>query len=148
MKPFDEENVAIKNMKLSLETHIKNAISDGYETFYSGVARGVDIIASEIVIELKKQYKHIKHFAVIPYEGQSDKWSKHWQNRYSNVLANSDGKLILSEKYYKGCLNERNAFMVENSTRVIAVYTGGKGGTYNTIQLAAKANKEIIFLTL
>lgn len=148
MKPFNEESAPIMNMKLSLETHIKNAISDGFEIFYSGVARGLDIIASEIVIELKQQYKHIKHFAVIPYEGQADRWPEQWQKRYSNVLANSDGKLVLSGEYYKGCLHERNAFMVENSTRVIAVYTGGKGGTYNTIQLAKKANKEIIFLTL
>ena len=45
------ENVIVK----SLETTIKEAIADGKNVFISGMARGVDIWAAEIVLRLRKE---------------------------------------------------------------------------------------------
>ena len=146
MKPYDESSQIITFIKAELKKYILSSINDGYDSFYSGVARGVDIFASEIVIELRKEYPNIKHIAVIPYKEQSLKWNFVWRERYEKIIANSDIKLILSEEYYSGCLIDRNAFMIENTQRVIAVYNGGHNGTYNTINLAKKYSKEIILI--
>ncbi|MGI6195572.1 MAG: hypothetical protein ACOYIO_00605 [Eubacteriales bacterium] len=41
--------------KALLKSAIQQAISDGYVTFISGMARGIDLWAAEIVIEERKK---------------------------------------------------------------------------------------------
>lgn len=43
-----------------LEKEIRRALSDGMNVFISGMARGTDIWASQIVLKLKKQEVQIK----------------------------------------------------------------------------------------
>lgn len=50
------ESVIVK----SLETAIKDAIADGKNVFISGMARGVDIWAAEIVLRLRKEGANVK----------------------------------------------------------------------------------------
>ncbi len=146
MKQYDENSDYILDIKAQIKKYVISSINDGYDSFYSGVARGVDIFASEIVLELRKEYPNIKHIAVIPYLNQSLKWNDDWKMRYEKVIINSDIKLVLSQNYYNGCLWDRNEFMIENSHRVIAVYNGGHNGTYNTINLAKKYGKELVLI--
>ncbi len=43
------------DVKVWLEKEIRQAIADGYITFLSGMARGVDIWAAEIVLRIKEE---------------------------------------------------------------------------------------------
>lgn len=43
-------------VKHLLEKAIDNAIADGYVTFITGMAKGTDIWAAEIVLEKKKRF--------------------------------------------------------------------------------------------
>ena len=40
-----------------LETQIRNAIDDGYTDFISGMQRGVDLWAAEIVLKIREEMK-------------------------------------------------------------------------------------------
>lgn len=148
MNIYDENSSIITYIKDELYNNISKAIADGFDTFYSGMARGIDIYASETMLELKNKFKHIKHVAVIPYSAQSEKWSISWRRRYEKILLNSDIKILLSDEYYSGCLTDRNIFMIENSDRLIAVFNGTAGGTFHTINLAKKSNKEIFLIKI
>ena len=52
-----------------LESEIRKAIDDGFVTFISGMARGVDIWAAEIVLRLRDEGKPIHLICASPFEG-------------------------------------------------------------------------------
>ena len=56
----------IDDVKVDLENAIMTAVKDGYRTFITGMARGVDLWAGSIVDRLKLRFPDIKLIAVIP----------------------------------------------------------------------------------
>ena len=58
----------------ALEEKIREAIDDGFVTFISGMAWGVDIWAAEIVLRLKAEGHPIHLIAAVPYEGFERGW--------------------------------------------------------------------------
>lgn len=146
--PFSEQSEKICFIKNQLKIQIQAAIDDGYTYFYSGVARGVDIFASEIVLSLRSKYPFIKHVAVVPYRTQAARWSRDWQLRYDNILDESELCIFLNETYHRGCLLERNRYLINNTQRVIAVYNGESGGTKYTLEFAKKQNKQLCVIAL
>ena len=81
-KLTQSESVIVK----ALEAAIKEAISDGKNVFISGMARGVDIWAAEIVLRLRKEGANVKLICASPYEGFERGWSAEWQRRYMSFL--------------------------------------------------------------
>ena len=54
-------------VKHLLEKAIDNAIADGYVTFITGMAKGTDIWAAEIVLEKKKRNDALRLICAIPH---------------------------------------------------------------------------------
>jgi len=107
-------------------------------TFITGMARGVDIWAGEIVLQLRKQNPNLHLIAASPYKGFESRWSTDWQRRYNSILEQADLVRFVCKGYSKACFQIRNEWMVDRSARVIAVYNGEPGGTRNTIEYALK----------
>ncbi|MBR5495938.1 MAG: DUF1273 family protein [Oscillospiraceae bacterium] len=143
---YDEESDTIIGVKHKLYNQIKNAISQGYAYFVGGGARGVDIWVGETVTELKKIYPHIKLVTIIPHENQAKSWSQSWQNRYDNLMQNSDFVSVISAGFSYASFHIRNRFLVDHSSLLIGVYNGTKGGTQSTIEYAQKQQKQIIII--
>ena len=120
-------------IKLDLKKEIKLAIKDGYTVYLTGMARGTDLWAAEIVLALRKRNKDLKLICAIPYEGFELRWSEQWQTLYRQVLAEADLVKVIGKGYHPGIFQIRNEWMVDRSSRVIAVYNGQPGGTRNTI---------------
>jgi len=119
-------------------------------TFYTGGAMGFDIIAAEIVLMLKSSTKlngSIELICAVPFIEQSAAYDNEWKSRYENILSNADEVILISDKYYPGCYQKRNEFMVDNSDFVITWYDGHSGGTRNTVRYATKKGKKIINLS-
>ena len=60
-------NYSESEIKLLLEKAIDSAISNGYVTFITGMAEGVDIWAAEIVLEKKKQNDALHLICAVPH---------------------------------------------------------------------------------
>jgi len=133
------ENVVV----VQLEKEIRQAIADGFTTFISGMALGVDIWAAEIVLRLKTEFPDIQLICASPYEGFERRWSADWQSRYNSILERADLVSFICQHYSRGCFQIRNEWMVDRSSRVIAVFNGGKGGTKNTIDYAKRNGMEL-----
>lgn len=129
-----------------LEKEICRAVADGFTTFISGMARGVDIWAAEIVLKLRKKNKQIHLICASPYEGFETRWSADWQKRYRKIMKKADYVKFVSPNYSLSCFQIRNEYMVNHSNRVIAVYNGEAGGTRNTLNYAKKKGIEIIVI--
>ena len=126
-----------------LEQEIKQAYEDGINVFITGMARGVDIWAAEAVLKLRKKHDDIKLVCASPYDGFEKKWSTEWQKRYNDIMQAADYTKFICPGYSIGCFQERNEWMVDHSSRVIAVFNGEKGGTKNTIEYAIMHRVEI-----
>lgn len=126
-----------------LEREIKKAYTDGINVFITGMARGVDIWAAEIVLKLRKEHGDIKLICASPYEGFEKKWSADWQKRYNAIWESADLKKFICPGFSMGCFQIRNEWMVNHSARVIAVSNGEKGGTKNTIDYARKEQVDV-----
>ena len=129
-------NLAEKTIMEALHTEIQAAIADGFTTFLSGMARGVDLWAAQLVLEQKQIHPELRLICVVPYEGVETSWSLEWQRLYHDVLTAADGIKVVSPHFTYDVFQMRNRWMVEHSSRVIAAYNGAKGGTKNTIKYA------------
>lgn len=127
-----------------LEQEIKAAIDQGYRTFLTGLAMGVDLWASEIVLQLKEENPAIRLVCFQPCETQAESWPLEWRTLYHNIIQQSDHTYCLQYQYSDDCMLRRNRIMVELSSKVIAVHDGrSDGGTAYTVKYANKHGIEV-----
>lgn len=108
---------------------------------------GFDLLAAEAALSLQCELKDLQVIAVVPFRGQSDRWSKEEQAKYDAILRIVDDVVVLSEQYYNGCLLRRNDYMVNRSSRLIAYFDGNpKGGTFYTVREAKRQGLDIVNL--
>ncbi|MBQ2896952.1 MAG: DUF1273 family protein [Clostridia bacterium] len=142
---FNESARECIDLKNKLFDQIEIAILAGYNTFISGMALGVDLWAAEAVLELKKSYPEVRLICAIPYKNQSYSWNRAQKKRYKSCIKLSDEQVILNKSYTKDCYFERNKYMVDNSSLVIAVCDNPPtGGTAHTLNYAKRSHKKII----
>ena len=123
-------------IKLELKREICCALEDNFTVFISGMARGVDIWAAEIVLQLRKEGVPVKLICACPYPSFDKNWSSSWQTRYTAILRTADLVRFISPCYNSRCFQVRNEWMVNHSAKVIAVFNGQPSGTKNTIEYA------------
>lgn len=136
----------VDDIKVDLENEILDTIKEGFTTFITGMAYGTEIWAGNIVVRLKDRFPELKLVAAIPFPGFADKWTDEWQKQYKKLLKAADFVKIISEDYNKGAYQARYEWMVNHSSRLIAVYDGKAGGTRNTIQYAWKNHVPVKYL--
>lgn len=130
-------------IRSDLEIEIRNAIDNGYTTFISGMSRGVDILAAELVLQLRQNRQPIQLICAIPYEGVESGWTADWQQRYRAVLQSADEIKYVCSRRSRGCYHIRNRWMIDRSSRVIAVCNGQSGGTKSTIDYAIRKRRVV-----
>lgn len=132
----------------SLENAVKEAIKEGVETFYCGMAMGFDLLAAEKVFALKKEFPKVRLVACVPCYGQEKSFSKEDKARYIETLKKADERILLSERYYRGCMQVRDKYMAERADMLIAYCKKETGGTAYTVQCFKKfrPSGKIVFL--
>ena len=131
-----------------LETQIRKAIDDGYTDFISGMQRGVDLWAAEIVLKIREEMKvkEIRLFSAVAFRGMEDRWEKDWHKRHHAVLKAANGVTYVSDRPGRVAFFKRNEWMVDRSSRILGVYTGAPGGTKETILYARNHGKDVILI--
>ncbi|WP_294457754.1 SLOG family protein [uncultured Bacteroides sp.] len=132
-----------------IEERLTSAISEAYDygirNFISGFALGIDLMAAQLVQSLKCNLPGISLTAAIPFEGQAERYNIYDKRVYGRLLELADKVIVLSDCYYPRCFLDRDEFMVENASYLIAYYDGReKGGTYYTVKKARARGIPII----
>ena len=132
-------------VKEKLNSKIIELYNQGHRTFLCGMAIGFDLLAAEILIELKETCKDIFIVACIPFIGQESRFSPTDQKRYNNVINSVDSKVIIARAFSKQSYLLRNIYMLEHSSIVVAYFDTNikKGGTFFTYNKAIKMGKEV-----
>ena len=102
------------------------------------MAYGTDIWAGNIVVRLKDRFPDLKLIAAVPFPGFSDGWDDEWKAKYGKLLSAADLVQTIAAEYSEEAYQLRNQWMVDHSSKVIAVYDWKPGGTRNTINYARK----------
>lgn len=126
------------DVRTILGNAIDSAITNGFVTFISGMARGVDIWAAEIVLERKKNNPDIRLICALPHPDFECSWRDSWQQRYKEIIARADWVKTICPAFSMASYQRRNEWMVDHSALVIAIYNGTLGGTRNTLDYAER----------
>lgn len=137
------EDISI--IRESLRKSIIGAANSGYKNFITGMSRGFDLIAAQVVIELQEELD-INLVCAIPYLDQDSLWSKSDKEKYNDVITKATYSICLSDKFIRGIYHTRNRFMIDYSSLIIAYYNNTQGGTKYTIDYATTQKKPIVNL--
>ena len=134
------EKLAIPEKRLAklLEAEIKLAIDSGHTTFITGMAKGVDLVAAEIVLRLRERDPRLKLICALPFPDFGQHWGDGWTERFRQVLIHADLERTICPSFSYGAYQARNEWMVRHSALVIAVFHGEPGGTKNTRAFAKR----------
>lgn len=133
------------SVRKRIEECVREAYRNGITNFISGMAIGFDLLAAEVVLSLRHECPAITLTAVLPFREQASRFNELNKYRYYKCLSQADDIVILSNDYTAKCYLERDRFMVEHSSLLIACYDGrNRGGTFWTVNFAARTGKNVI----
>lgn len=135
---YNEDQEDCRRLKVALAREIKAMLDNGVTTFYTGMDMGMDMWCAEIVQSFQEDLPElgIKLNAVIPYEAQADEWSGDDRERYLKIMGKTDETIVLNSHRTQACMHERNRYMVDHSTHIIAVFDGREGETKAALEYA------------
>lgn len=121
-----------------------DCIEKGYCFFGAGGALGFDTLAAQTVLELKKEYSHIKLILVLPCLNQTRGWKEKDIAVYEAIKEKADKVVYTSEHYFNGCMQKRNRHLVDCSSLCICYLTESSGGTAYTVNYAVQNSLTVV----
>lgn len=137
-------NLSEQEIKTRLDVALEELIQKGYHTFITGMAQGFDLYAAEMVVEKMKTYPNLRLIGASPYDGFEAHYGSIAGMRYRRIQNYMEQIFYIREHYSRFCFQERNIWMVDRSSVVLAAYNGFGGGTKNTIDYANKKRVQVI----
>ena len=122
-----------------LRKQIPDLLEKGYNTFLVGGARGFDMLAAEVLLDLReKEGKQLRLFSALPYPEWREFWPDESFAREERILKASDHVSFSKQKISRRAYLDRDRKMVDESSLCIAWCTRRSGGTAYTIRYALK----------
>lgn len=103
-------------------------------------------MAAMIVLSLKEEYPQLCLITAIPFEDFDNDFDAAWKEKLKRAVDNSSQVVTVSKKRGASGYMARNDWMVDHSSRLIAVYNGGGGGTKHTIDYAKESGADVVKL--
>ena len=146
-KKFEKDFFEI--IKLIIYIRLTNYIDSGFKRFYIGMADGIDLWVGEELVELKTtQYPEIQIIPVKPFAQHGSDFSIENKKIYDDILNVADEIVCLQSNWTKSAYFQRNRYMVDNSTNLLAFIYDYESGTGYTIKYAQSLGKSIDIVDL
>ncbi len=140
----------ISNLSERLYDFIERGIINlGLTDFYTGGAIGWDTLAAQTILRLREVYPQIKLHLVLPCsnEEQTARWTNEQKSEFYRILDLADSVEYTSQRYHKGCMEVRNARLVQYAnTRCYCLLNPSNlhSGTAQTVRMALKKHIVVI----
>lgn len=150
--PFrsDESHPDCARLKQVIAAQIERLYRERSITkYFAGGAIGVDTSAAEEVIRFRTAHSDVKLHIIVPFRGQTDRFSPEQRRKYQKILKAADIVTVMQEHYTGDCFFRRNDMLVERADVLIAVYdsTGrSRSGMSYTVNRAIETGKHILFI--
>lgn len=139
----------VSEIRNRVDHEILKAYENGYRRFICGGAIGFDTLAAMAVIDFKKNHPDVLLLMALPCGDQDENWNTVNRDVYRKIISAADDVIVLAEKYYRGCMQNRNRYMVNHSAMCIAWLTKLNGsGTLYTVRYALQKDLKIVNLAI
>lgn len=142
----DRNSAKTRAIKSMIYQEIYDAAEDGYDTFITGMQRGVDLWAGEAVLDMMSlPGRDLRLIAVLPYEGFGSSFTGEDRWVFGRIIESAQKTVTVCKSYTKDCMARRNRFMVDNSSRIIGVMSSGfeRSGAGQTLRYAKSCGLDI-----
>jgi uncharacterized phage-like protein YoqJ len=134
-------------LRRCLDTQIRRLIrEEGVTGFLTGMDRGVELCAAELVLEQKEQYPDITLECAIPWEDQAAHWTESWRDRYFAVAAQCDREIMLQTHYTPDCMRRRDRYLIRHSSILLALWDGQPYGVGTVVRYAKNMGRTVWIL--
>ena len=99
-------------------------------------------------MKLREMNPGLTLIAASAFKGMENSWESSWKKRYDRTIDAADEVYFISDRPGRRAFFDRNEWMVDRASRLIAVYNGTPGGTQRTIEYASLLGREIIQIDL
>ena len=128
-------------LRSEMYNKLERAVNNGGITnFFAGGAVGFDTEAALTVLALREVYPQVKLNLVLPCcaEDQTQKWTEAQRKTYYDVRKKANSVEFTAEKYYNGCMQKRNARLVELADFCFCYWDSSnqRSGTAQTVRYA------------
>ena len=134
----------ISTVSERLKSVLVDCIANGYRRFFAGGALGFDTLAAQTVLKLKREYPDIELHLALPYPDQAKSRSEAEVAEYGRIKSEADSVVYVSDHYFRGCMQKRNRYLVDQSSLCICYLTSQTGGTAYTVSYAERKTVRII----
>ena len=117
---------------------------EGFTRFLSGMALGVDMLAAEVVLKMRKEHPEVSLACVLPCRDQANRWQEADRLRHQDILLRADAVVCLQESYSRSVMLARDRYLVQHSDCLLAVFNGSPGGTKYTVDYALRAGRRVV----
>lgn len=135
-----------KFLQSRLQKTIQGLLQRGVTTFYCGGALGFDTLAAQAVLKARRFHPQVKLILALPCRDQAEQWREADRLLYESIKRRADEVVYLSERYTRGCMFERNRYMVDHSDVCVCYCTSDQGGTAYTVKYAWRRGVPVINL--
>ena len=142
-KITDEE---LRAMLPELLRIVGRLLRQGVNTFVTGGALGFDTVAAEVILQLREYHPHLRLIVVSPFAGQADNWGEQHRIKYEVIREMCDEFICLNTRYHKGCMSQRNRYLVDMSGTCIAYCKQEQSGSAYTMHYAEKKGLTVMNL--
>lgn len=130
----------LRRLPALLEAELVSLIEkEGVTVFRNGGAIGFDTIAALKVLELRDRYPQIELEMWLPCRDQDAHWSDRQREYYRYILSHANRVHYIGEKYTRGCMQERNRRMVNDSSFCVAFCLHTEGGSGYTCKYSLRS---------
>ena len=133
----------IDKLKDLLTRAVNYAYDNGVRTFNCGGALGFDTLAALTVLKKKEEFPDVRLVLYIPCADQCARWNKRDVDTYKRILAMSDERILVSERYDADCMRRRNERLAENCDMLVAYVSNDRSGAAQTVRMARALGKKV-----
>ncbi len=142
-----ESNISYSALKKLLFFQLEHLIEQEFVThFLCGLSVGAEMLASELILELKENHPYVTLESIIPYETQASRWSEPLRDKYFNIAARCDKETLLQKHYSPDCLYKQALYMIDKSDIIISAWSHPTKQMARAISHAHEIGKRVIEL--
>lgn len=128
---FNDDHPGIPIIQKALRSQLIALIPEGLEWIIVSGQLGVELWATEVVVELQEEYPQLKYAVLTPFTSQSQNWNEANQEKYESMIIYADYHVSLTSKPYEAPWQfaEKDKFLIRNSDGMILVYDSENEGS-------------------
>ena len=143
---MNERDPRCTALKLELAARLEAIYALGYRHFLCGMAIGCDMYFAEAVLALRDVHGDVPLEAASPFGDQPGRWDEAQRRRHNSLIDRADKVTVLQIGYTSDCMMQRNRYMVDRSSLLLACFDGRPGGTMNTILYAERSGVKTVVI--